>query len=105
MGDFLSADHDPRQVLMQFNHPQSRLSSDVRCPICGQGFLIFAELANHARQIDSRRMIQQALINQHSQPRVAATPHPDRTFNIPGDSEAASFSASSSLSDLLDGAL
>ena len=87
---------------MHLSQPQPRLASDVRCPICGQGFLIFAELAAHASQIDSRRMIQQTLRAQHDAP--TTTPHPDTTFNIPSRS-GAPFTASSSLSDLLDSAI
>ena len=88
---------------MQPSHQPSRLSSDVRCPICGQGFLIFAELAAHASQIDSRRMIQQMLRAQHDAPSIA-NPHPDTTFDIPSRS-GAPFTASASLSDLLDSAI
>ena len=88
---------------MHLSHRQSKLSSDVRCPICGQGFLIFAELAAHASQIDSRRMIQQTLRSQHDAPSTTA-PHPGATFNIPSHS-GTPFTASASLSDLLDSAL
>jgi hypothetical protein len=88
---------------MHLSHSQPRLSSDVRCPICGQGFLIFAELAAHASQIDSRRMIQQTLRAQHDAP-DATNPHPDATFNIPSRS-GVPFTASASLSDLLDNAI
>ena len=87
---------------MHLSQPPSRLSSDVRCPICGQGFLIFAELAAHASQIESRRMIQQTLRAQHEA--SASTPHPDTTFNIPSRS-GVPFTASASLSDLLDSAI
>lgn len=89
---------------MQLSHQPSRLSSDVRCPICGQGFLIFAELAAHASQIDSRRMIQQTLRAQHAEPSASTTPHPGAAFNIPSRT-GAPFTASASLSDLLDNAL
>jgi len=88
---------------MHLSQPPSRLSSDVRCPICGQGFLIFAELAAHASQIESRRMIQQTLRAQHDAP-TTNHPHPDTTFNIPSRS-GAPFTASASLSDLLDSAI
>lgn len=89
---------------MHLSHAQPRLSSDVRCPICGQGFLIFAELAAHASQIESRRLIQQTLRAQHAEPGVSTTPHPGATFNIPSRA-GAPFTASAALSDLLDSAI
>ena len=88
-------------TLMQFPTPHARLSTDIRCPLCGQGFLIFEELRAHASQMESRRLIQQALRDQHISQGKLADAHPDETFHPP----SLPFSASASLSDLLDNSI
>lgn len=94
------------QVLqMQSASPQTKLASDVRCPLCGQGFLIFAELAAHASQIESRRLIQQTLRDQHISQGKLAGAHPGSSFDIPNQTGTLPFSASASLSDLLDNSI
>jgi hypothetical protein len=85
--------------------PQTKLASDVRCPLCGQGFLIFAELAAHASQIESRRLIQQTLRDQHISQGKLAGAHPGSLFDIPSQPGTLPFSASASLSDLLDNSI
>lgn len=85
------------------HHP--KLSTGIRCPICGQGFLIFEELAAHASQIESRRIIQQALRDQHTSRGRLSGAHPDSTFNIPGWAGEPPFAASASLSDLIDNSI
>lgn len=84
---------------------QSRLSTDIRCPICGQGFLIFEELAAHASQFESRRLIQQALRDQHTSQGRLAGAHPATNFDIPSWQGEPPFSASASLSDLIDNSI
>ncbi len=84
---------------------QPRLSSEVRCPICGQGFLIFEELAAHASQIESRRIIQQTLRSQHTAQGRLSNAHPENTFDIPSWRGEPPFSASASLSDLIDNSI
>jgi hypothetical protein len=85
------------------HHP--KLSNDIRCPICGQGFLIFEELAAHASLIESRRIIQQALREQHTAKGKLNGAHPGSIFNIPSWAGEPPFSASASLSDLLDNSI
>lgn len=85
------------------SHP--RLSGDIRCPICGQGFLIFEDLAAHASQFESRRIVQQALRTQHTSQGKLADAHPSSNFDIPSWQGAPPFSASASLSDLLDSSI
>ncbi len=82
-----------------------KLSGEIRCPICGQGFLIFEELAAHASQIESRRIIQQTLRSQHTVPGKLSNAHPESTFDIPGWRGEPLFSASASLSDLIDNSI
>lgn len=90
---------------MHLVHHHPKLTTDVRCPICGQGFLVFEELAAHASLIESRRIIQKALRNQHISQGKLANAHPETTFKIPSWSGEPPFSASASLSDLLDNSI
>ncbi|MEI9981727.1 MAG: hypothetical protein WDN23_22565 [Edaphobacter sp.] len=83
---------------------QSKLSSIVRCPVCGQGFLIFSGDGVQAAHDVNRRLIQHALRAHHST-RTGAKAHPASTFHIPSWSGAQSFLASASLSNLLDNAI
>ncbi len=83
----------------------SKLSSNVRCPVCGQGFLIYAEhdiLADHGV---NRRLIQHVLRTHHTAHTNSSSAHPPSSFHIPCWSGAHPFVASASLSNLLDNAL
>ncbi len=82
-----------------------KLSSKVRCPICGQGFLIYAESGVSAIDTMSRRVIEHALRTHHTPRSTSASAHPGSTFHIRNWSGAQPFLASATLSDLLDGAL
>ncbi|GGA71775.1 hypothetical protein GCM10011507_24230 [Edaphobacter acidisoli] len=84
---------------------QPKLSGEIRCPICGQGFLIFEELAAHASLFESRRIIQQTLRSQHTSQGRLANAHPENTFDIPSWQGEPPFSASASLSDLIDNSI
>jgi len=82
-----------------------KLSSKVRCPICGQDFLIYAESGISAVDTMSRRVIEHALRTHHTPRSMSASAHPGFTFHIPNWSGAQPFLASATLSDLLDGSL
>ncbi len=83
----------------------ARLSSKVRCPICGQDFLIYAESGISSVDTMSRRVIEHALRTHHTPRSMSASAHPGFTFHIPNWSGAQPFLASATLSDLLDGSL
>ena len=83
---------------------QSKLSSTVRCPICGQAFLIFAQSGTRSVDTLSLRVIEHALRSHHSR-RDQSNVHPERTFNIPSWSGAQPYEASASLGSLLDSAI
>jgi hypothetical protein len=83
---------------------QSRLSSTVRCPICGQAFLIFAESGPRSVDTMSLPVIEHALRTHHSRRRETNV-HPERTFNIPSWTGAQPYVASASLNNLLDSAI
>ena len=83
---------------------QSKVSSTVCCPLCGQSFLIFTDGSEKAESKMNRRIIEHALRTHHtadSRDKV----HPEGSFNIPSWSGTRPFLASASLSNLLDSAI
>lgn len=84
---------------------QVKLASKVRCPLCGQNFLIYAEGGVSAVDAMSRRIIEHVLRTHHTPRSKAASSHPVSTFHIRNWSGAHPFIASATLSDLLDNAL
>lgn len=90
---------------MQHSCQQTKLSSDVRCPVCGQGFLIYAQEGMYVSREEGRRIIQQALRTHHSTCVTSPSAHPGGTFDIPSWSGAPPFWASAFLSNLLENAI
>jgi hypothetical protein len=84
---------------------ETKLSSKVRCPICGQDFLIYAESGVSAVDTMSRRIIEHTLRNHHTPHSTSVSAHPGSTFHIPNWSGTQPFLASATLSDLLDSSL
>ena len=84
---------------------EAKLSSMIRCPICGQDFLIDAESGASAVDTMSRRVIEHALRTHHTPHSSTPSAHPGSTFHIPNWSGTQPFLASAALSDLLDGAI
>jgi hypothetical protein len=93
-----------KQVSMHLCQP-SRLSSSVRCPVCGQGFLIYAEQGIDVGHSLNRRTIQHVLRTHHTTHSATSSAHPEGTFHIPNWSGAQPLLASAALSNLLDNAL
>lgn len=44
----------------------SQTSNDLRCPVCGQGFLVFAERASATVREQIRRRVQRAMRTHHA---------------------------------------
>jgi hypothetical protein len=88
---------------MHLSH-QTKLSSTVRCPICGQGFLIFAQSGAASVDTMSLRVIEHALRTHHTR-RRETNAHPERSFNIPSWTGAQPYVASASLGNALDSAI
>jgi hypothetical protein len=82
---------------------EAKLSSKVRCPICGQDFLIYAESGLSAGDTMSRRVVEHALRTHHTPRSTSPSAHPGSTFHIRNWSGAQPFLASPALSDILDG--
>ena len=55
----------------------TNLESDVRCAVCGQGFLLFASRPLHLHRDRLRSAVQQALRTHHS-----AGEHPAQRFSV-----------------------
>jgi hypothetical protein len=83
---------------------ESKLASAVRCPVCGQSFLIYSEQGMQVGEDASRRIICHALRAHHTNS-TSPSAHPSRPFNIPSWNGARPFSASAALGTLLDNAL
>ena len=84
---------------------ESKLSSAVSCPVCGQNFLIYSERGLHVEQDACRRIIRHALRSHHTTHSHSSTTHPTIPFNIPSWSGARPFSASPTLGKLLENSL
>jgi hypothetical protein len=84
---------------------EAKLSSKVRCPICGQDFVIYAECGLSAADTMSRRVIEHALRTHHTPRLTSASAHPGSTFHIRNWSGAQPFLASPALSEMLDATL
>jgi hypothetical protein len=83
---------------------QSKVSSTVRCPLCGQDFLIFSDGSDQAESMMNRRIIEHALRTHHTST-GRANVHPQGSFHIPSWSGTRPFLASATLSNLLDSAV
>ncbi len=83
---------------------ESKLTSAVCCPVCGQSFLIYSEQGLHVEQDACRRIIRHALRTHHTTGSTTANAHPVSPFNIPSWSGARPFSVSATLGNLLDNA-
>jgi hypothetical protein len=81
---------------MQVLCKMSNTVSDVRCKVCGQGFLVYWSRSSKAEQEATRRQVVEALAKQHrssNSPQV----HPRTGFNIPEWQGLPSFSAAALL--------
>ncbi|HMH14316.1 MAG TPA: hypothetical protein VK578_14535 [Edaphobacter sp.] len=82
------------QVLCKPSNSSTR--SDVHCPVCNQGFLLYWERSCPNQQKDTRHSIQQALHDHHLDTTDTAA-HPEAAFNIPSWSGSPQFSAAALL--------
>ena len=55
--------------------------SDVRCSVCGQGFLVYWARFSRAEQVESRRVIQETLRGHHAGLAADAV-HPRESFTV-----------------------
>ena len=84
------------QVLCTLSHE----GSDVRCTVCGQGFLVYWSRFSRAEQAECRRTIQEQLRIHHvisQDPGADRRIHPRAAFNVPEWTGLPHFSAASLL--------
>ena len=70
------------QVLCTLSHE----GSDVRCLVCGQGFLVYWSRFSRAEQAECRRSVQEQLREHHitsKDPGADRRIHPRAPFNVP----------------------
>ena len=84
------------QVLCTLSHE----GSDVRCTICGQGFLVYWSRFSRAEQAECRRIVQDQLREHHvaaKDPGADRRIHPRAPFNVPDWTGLPHFSAAALL--------
>jgi len=74
----------------------SNTVSDIRCKVCGQGFLVYWSRPSRTEQDASRHQVVEALEQQHATSR-SADAHPRIGFNVPDWSGLARFSGAALL--------
>ena len=74
----------------------SNTVSDVRCPVCGQGFLVYWSRTSQTEREATRRQVVESLAEQHTSSKSEHV-HPRTGFNIPEWNGVPSFSAAALL--------
>ena len=74
----------------------SNTVSDVRCKVCGQGFLVYWSRTSRSEQETTRRQVIEALERHHTTSQTEHA-HPRTGFNVPDWSGLASFSGAALL--------
>lgn len=83
---------------MQVLCKPSENAADVRCLICGEGFVVYWERTSKSEQGQTISVIQQTLIEHHTSAAGDETrPHPQGPFNIPSWGGLPSFSGAALL--------
>ena len=67
---------------MQVLCKASTTGNDVRCSVCGQGFLVYWERSTHEEQAEARVSVMKALREQHATCHDQRA-HPQTGFNVP----------------------
>jgi hypothetical protein len=81
----------------------AKLSSRIRCPLCGQEFLIYAESGVSAVDTMNRRVIEHVLRTHHTPHSTSASAHPGSPFHIRNWAGAQPFLASAAMNNARDG--
>lgn len=81
---------------MQVLCKASNTANDVRCTVCGQGFLVYFTRTSAAERAQRKNEIQQALRDHHVMSSHASA-HPTNGFNLPAWSGAPQYSAAALL--------
>jgi hypothetical protein len=68
---------------MQVLCERSNTGNDVRCNVCGQGFLVYWERSSRAEREQARRDVIQALADHHEDLTTGHHSHPPTRFTVP----------------------
>ena len=66
----------------------SNTANDLRCPVCGQGFLLFAERATATVREQVKRRVQRAMRAHHAGTQGGLDVHPTAAFPVDDDNSA-----------------
>jgi hypothetical protein len=83
----------------------SNTASDVRCRVCGQGFLVYWSRTSRAEQAETRTRIIEELADQHLSASSTEHVHPRTGFNLPAWSGMPKFSGAALLGGAKEWAL
>lgn len=67
----------------------SQTSNDARCPVCGQGFTVFAERSTATVREQVKRCVQRAMRGHHAGAQGALDVHPTTAFAVGEDNGGA----------------
>jgi hypothetical protein len=67
----------------------SNTANDFRCPVCGQGFLVFAERATATVREQVKRSVQRAMRSHHAGAQGALYVHPTTAFEMEDENAGA----------------
>jgi hypothetical protein len=81
---------------MQVLCKKSMTSCDIRCKVCGQGFVVFWERHSRDEQAEAVRLLTDEIRNHHSN-NDGAEAHPEYGFNLPAWDGIAAFSGAAVL--------
>ena len=84
------------QVLIE----RSNVGSDVRCEVCGQGFIVYWDWASRQARVAARTLVTGALREQHEDVTTGHHVHPEERFAIPERRSVARISRMSAQVDL-----
>jgi hypothetical protein len=70
------------EILMYVELKPSNVACDVRCAVCGQGFLLFSSRLAHLHHHKVQAHVQQELRGHHTH-RNDHTAHPAESFSMP----------------------
>lgn len=63
----------------------SNLANDLRCPVCGQGFLVFAERTSGTAREQMKRRVQHTMRSHHAGALGGLHVHPTTAFAVEDD--------------------
>ncbi len=67
---------------MQVLCERSNTASDVRCGVCGQGFLVYWDKTMRAKRVQARNAVMRALSRQHQDAMTGHDAHPETQFAV-----------------------